>query len=69
MFVLAASRELNRALLAPALDPASSQEQRTEAIQGAHQAALYFRQHVLQGVAESRESNYGMWFVYIFFKK
>lgn len=51
-----AARELNRALLAPALDPNISEEEKRNALTGAMQAAQYFRQNVLQGVANGPDT-------------
>lgn len=61
-FVTQAARQLNRALLAPALDSTSPQEAREQAILGAKQTAQYLRENVLQGVPkDDREHTYGEW--------
>lgn len=59
----AAARQLNRALLAPALDPSASQADKEQAILGAKQTAQYFRENVLQGVPiDDRENTYSLRF-------
>lgn len=54
---LIGARELNRALLAPAIEASTTPEEKTMALLGARQAAQYLRENVLQGVPSQKSDN------------